>query len=208
MAYIDTVKGWFNYKDAPSETQFSQTFNWLRWKDEKIPMNDVNGLNEIFVKKADKQAFEAHLRDEDIHVTQREKKKWNKGTVPFNLSEKPVFLKYKYFGSNVYGVLLQTPTKENDTYVFTHNLNINKYLRLEVWEDGLPFTNPKMKAREDLSQLVYSELSGAIGESPIGSTPIGGGLNGQLLLENNTMVIKGNYVFPNNKLVYIEFTKE
>lgn len=44
MAFIDTVKQWFKTGDYPTQAQFYAKFAMLRWKDEKIPAADVEGL--------------------------------------------------------------------------------------------------------------------------------------------------------------------
>jgi hypothetical protein len=44
MANKDTSKQWFETNDTPSEAQFAQVFDWLRWKDEPITMADIAGL--------------------------------------------------------------------------------------------------------------------------------------------------------------------
>ena len=62
MAYIDSVKGWFKTGLEPTQIQFYRLFEWLRWKDEKIPMADVQNLNSVLIQKADKQAFENSFR--------------------------------------------------------------------------------------------------------------------------------------------------
>lgn len=44
MAHIDTVKPWFETGDFPTQAQFYQLFEWLRFRDQAIPMNEVSGL--------------------------------------------------------------------------------------------------------------------------------------------------------------------
>lgn len=46
MPNIDTAKTWFETHDYPTQEQFAQTFDWLRWKDERIPINEVQGLQD------------------------------------------------------------------------------------------------------------------------------------------------------------------
>lgn len=41
MANKDTAKQWFETGDFPTQTQFEQTLEWLRWKDEKIAFADL-----------------------------------------------------------------------------------------------------------------------------------------------------------------------
>jgi hypothetical protein len=68
MAYIDTVKEWFKTGLKPTQAQFWAKFAYLRWKDEKIPVEDIQEIEEILNAKADKEAFETHLSDPDAHA--------------------------------------------------------------------------------------------------------------------------------------------
>lgn len=47
MANKDTSKQWFETGDFPTQTQFAQTFDWLRWKDEVLAITDVTGLQDV-----------------------------------------------------------------------------------------------------------------------------------------------------------------
>lgn len=42
MANKDTAKTYFNTGDFPTESQFAQVFEWLRWKDELIGYDDLD----------------------------------------------------------------------------------------------------------------------------------------------------------------------
>lgn len=53
MAYVDTVKQWFKTRLKPTQGQFWQTFDWLRWKDEEIAIDSITGLTDILNGKAD-----------------------------------------------------------------------------------------------------------------------------------------------------------
>ncbi|HEY9534105.1 MAG TPA: hypothetical protein VIQ77_06190 [Mucilaginibacter sp.] len=44
MANKDTSKQWFEMGDYPTQAQFAQVFDWLRWKDEGISIADVANL--------------------------------------------------------------------------------------------------------------------------------------------------------------------
>lgn len=44
MANKDTVKPWFETGDYPTQAQFWQWMDWLRWKDEPLQIDDVQGL--------------------------------------------------------------------------------------------------------------------------------------------------------------------
>ncbi len=47
MANKDTSKLWFETGDFPTEAQFAQVFEWLRWKDESLAISDMPGLQEV-----------------------------------------------------------------------------------------------------------------------------------------------------------------
>lgn len=53
MSFKDQVKQWFKTGDKPTQGQFWQKFEWLRWKDEPIAMADVTDLTETLQGKAD-----------------------------------------------------------------------------------------------------------------------------------------------------------
>ena len=46
MAFKDSVKQWFLEFSTPTWQQFHQKFEWLRWKDEQIQINEVAELQE------------------------------------------------------------------------------------------------------------------------------------------------------------------
>ncbi|MDB0603287.1 hypothetical protein PL373_19575 [Tenacibaculum maritimum] len=77
MAFIDNVKPWFVSNFKPTQSQFYRFFEFIRWKDEKIPVNDVAGLNNLLIAKADKQAFDTHLQDEIMHPSENDRVNWN-----------------------------------------------------------------------------------------------------------------------------------
>ena len=47
MANKDTSKQWFETGDFPTQAQFAQVFEWLRWKDEALGIGDITGLQDI-----------------------------------------------------------------------------------------------------------------------------------------------------------------
>jgi hypothetical protein len=48
MANKETAKSWFERGDKPTQAQFAQVFDWLRWKDEELPTpSDANKLDKI-----------------------------------------------------------------------------------------------------------------------------------------------------------------
>ncbi|BFM42663.1 hypothetical protein CFS9_13040 [Flavobacterium sp. CFS9] len=53
MALKETVKQWFKTGLKPTESQFYQFFDSIWWKEEKIPANKIENLQEILDDKAD-----------------------------------------------------------------------------------------------------------------------------------------------------------
>lgn len=61
MAYIDNAKQWFKRKMKPTEAQFAQTFDWLRWKDQALAIADITSLSTTLQGKLDKSVFDAMI---------------------------------------------------------------------------------------------------------------------------------------------------
>lgn len=59
MANKDTAKTYFQTGDKPSQSQFYQTFDWLRWADDTIAIADVTGLTAALALKADQASLAA-----------------------------------------------------------------------------------------------------------------------------------------------------
>ena len=70
MSFLTTVLKWFEYHDTPTESQFNQVFNWLRWKDETIPTSEVQGLDGILAGKAERSVLNAVQSDVAIIKTE------------------------------------------------------------------------------------------------------------------------------------------
>lgn len=47
MAFKDNSKAWFQTTFFPTQAQFWQVFDWLRWKDEPVSIAEVTGLADI-----------------------------------------------------------------------------------------------------------------------------------------------------------------
>ncbi|MCG8762069.1 hypothetical protein G1K46_04865 [Tenacibaculum finnmarkense] len=77
MKHQENVKKWFETHDKPSEQQFYNFFKWIRWIDENISVQDIEGLNKLLIAKADKQAFNTHLQDEILHPSENDRENWN-----------------------------------------------------------------------------------------------------------------------------------
>lgn len=66
MPFIDNAKPWFETGDFPTQAQFYQLFEWLRWKDEAILISEVFGLQQIINELA--SPVEAFTPPGDEHV--------------------------------------------------------------------------------------------------------------------------------------------
>ncbi|MCD8428885.1 hypothetical protein LNJ06_01655 [Tenacibaculum finnmarkense genomovar ulcerans] len=77
MKHQENVKKWFETHDKPSQKQFYNFFKWIRWIDENISVQDIEGLNKLLIAKADKQAFNTHLQDEILHPSENDRENWN-----------------------------------------------------------------------------------------------------------------------------------
>jgi hypothetical protein len=71
MANKDTAKQWFVRKAKPTQAQFWQVLDWLRWKDEPVGIGDIDGLTEALQSKADASAL-AGISNNPQAVTQRD----------------------------------------------------------------------------------------------------------------------------------------
>lgn len=67
MAFKDTVKEWFKTGLKPTQTQFYSKFDFLRWKDEKIPISDIEQIESILNAKAEAAVVTNHLNTADAH---------------------------------------------------------------------------------------------------------------------------------------------
>ncbi|MDV7698717.1 hypothetical protein N6B72_17465 [Chryseobacterium soli] len=64
---LHTIFSWFETGDFPTETQFKETFSSFHHKDSLIPMESIEGFEEIFQLFASAEAFQAHLTDSRAH---------------------------------------------------------------------------------------------------------------------------------------------
>lgn len=65
---LNTIKDWFKTGLKPSQTQFWDTWDSFRHKNDKVPVAEVEGLDEIIDSKADKMILDNHLTDDAAHA--------------------------------------------------------------------------------------------------------------------------------------------
>lgn len=63
MANIDSAKPWFVTGAYPTQSQFWQLFEWLRWKDEPLTISEITGLQTILNSFTSISVLKALLRD-------------------------------------------------------------------------------------------------------------------------------------------------
>lgn len=66
---INTILSWFETGDFPTQEQFEASWTSFRHKDESIPMDQVENLNSKLQEKVDKTVYNAHLTNEEAHIT-------------------------------------------------------------------------------------------------------------------------------------------
>ncbi|UUC46546.1 hypothetical protein [Flavobacterium cerinum] len=59
---------WFLQGKKPTQSNFEETFRSFWHKEEAIPTNTIEGLDQILNQKTDKTAFGTHLTDEQAHT--------------------------------------------------------------------------------------------------------------------------------------------
>lgn len=67
MANINIIKNWFKAGAIPTQGQFSQTWDSFWHKEEKIPVTDIEGLQEVLDEKANTGTLQQHINDNDAH---------------------------------------------------------------------------------------------------------------------------------------------
>ncbi|KQO21655.1 hypothetical protein ASF10_12965 [Flavobacterium sp. Leaf82] len=87
---LNTIKNWFKTGLKPTQSQFWDTWDSFRHKNEKVPVKDVAGIDELLFSKADKSALNDHLLDKNAHAPQINTD-WNSGSGYSQLINKPEF---------------------------------------------------------------------------------------------------------------------
>ncbi|MDA6070420.1 hypothetical protein NJT12_12390 [Flavobacterium sp. AC] len=87
---LNTIKQWFRTGLKPTQTQFWDTWDSFRHKFEKIPVKDIDGIDELLLSKADKTVLDNHLADKSAHAPQVNTD-WNSESGFSQLLNKPEF---------------------------------------------------------------------------------------------------------------------
>lgn len=65
---LNTIKNWFKTGLIPTQAQFWDTWDSLRHKSEKVPVADVEGIDQLLSAKADKAVLDDHLTNANAHA--------------------------------------------------------------------------------------------------------------------------------------------
>ncbi|MFH6956773.1 hypothetical protein ACHRV1_05150 [Flavobacterium aquidurense] len=87
---LNTIKQWFRTGLKPTQAQFWDTWDSFRHKFEKIPVKDIDGIDELLLSKADKTVLDNHLADKNAHAPQVNTD-WNSESGFSQLLNKPEF---------------------------------------------------------------------------------------------------------------------
>ncbi|MBF4484375.1 hypothetical protein [Flavobacterium sp. CSZ] len=87
---LNTIKQWFKTGLKPSQQQFWDTWDSFRHKFEKVPVKDIEGIDELLLSKADKVVLDNHLADKIAHAPQVNTD-WNSESGFSQLFNKPEF---------------------------------------------------------------------------------------------------------------------
>ncbi|MBF4484373.1 pyocin knob domain-containing protein [Flavobacterium sp. CSZ] len=87
---LNTIKQWFKTGLKPSQQQFWDTWDSFRHKFEKVPVKDIEGIDELLLSKADKVVLDNHLANKIAHAPQVNTD-WNSESGFSQLFNKPEF---------------------------------------------------------------------------------------------------------------------
>ncbi|WP_166921983.1 hypothetical protein [Flavobacterium poyangense] len=87
---LNTIKNWFKTNSKPTQKQFWDTWDSFRHKHEKVPVNEIEGIDDLLNSKADKTVLDEHLNDENAHAPQVNTD-WNSSSGFSQLLNKPTF---------------------------------------------------------------------------------------------------------------------
>ncbi|MEP6804445.1 MAG: hypothetical protein ABI892_07975 [Flavobacterium sp.] len=87
---LNTIKQWFRTGLKPTQAQFWDTWDSFRHKYEKLPVKDIEGLDDVLLSKADKTVLDNHIADKNAHAPQINTD-WNSKSGFSQLLNKPEF---------------------------------------------------------------------------------------------------------------------
>jgi hypothetical protein len=64
---LNTLKNWFRTGLKPSQQQFWDWLDSFRHKNDKVPVADVEGIDELLLAKASQDVLDNHLTDLNAH---------------------------------------------------------------------------------------------------------------------------------------------
>jgi hypothetical protein len=64
---INTIKNWFKTGLKPTQAQFWDWLDSFRHKSDKVPVAEIEGINELLLAKASADILNSHLSDPSAH---------------------------------------------------------------------------------------------------------------------------------------------
>jgi len=122
---LNTIKQWFKTGLKPTQTQFWDTWDSFRHKFEKVPIKDIEGIDELLLTKADKTILDNHLADKIAHAPQVNTD-WNSESGISQLINKPEFKTIN--GDEIVGsgdIVIDTKVYQTLQDVVTQNGNLD-----------------------------------------------------------------------------------
>ena len=65
---LSTIKNWFRTNLKPTQSQFWDTWDSFRHKNEKVAVEDLDGIDELLQNKVEREVFDNHLTDPNAHA--------------------------------------------------------------------------------------------------------------------------------------------
>lgn len=138
---LKTIRSWFRTGFKPTQTQFWDTWDSFRHKEEKVPVGDVDGIDELLLLKADKTVLDNHLADKNAHAPQVNTD-WNSKSGFSQLINKPEFRTIN--GRSIIG---------NGEITIKSNADL-------LWEAGTAENSVQAKGGDSIASGVFSVATG------------------------------------------------
>lgn len=185
MSIRTQIKQWFKTNLKPTQTQFWTLLDNLRFKDEKVPVADVDGIDNLLLKKADKAVVDNHITDEVQHITGLERIAWNNklgaedgvafSTLVNVFLESQKFKKGIEIDSDLVGIQLGKTLRSKITSVETGlSGDINSFFDGDADSNSLSVVSKKSKVRVLADKFEgFAFLQGGYVINPNPEDPVG-----------------------------------
>ena len=223
MADINTVKNWFRTGLKPTQAQFWAFFESIWFKNDEIPVENIQGLQEIIEQKADAEALTNHYNDVNAHgalLTAKEDKN-KKGTAggyaPLNQFAK-IASEYLNIVNDLVtggatdmlsaeqGVVLQSQIDGINLLLTSNDINLDSVQEI---------VNAIKTVQTSLSSILVNDLTTG-GTTKALTAEMGKTLKGLIDTKTSSLVISGTYLeiknlkdnnllIPNNNYIITDY---